>query len=263
MKKVIGVVQARWASRRLPGKALARLGPCTALEWIFRRLKKAKTLSQVVFSTGSGPENRALCRLAERHGISAFSGPEADLVKRFLGALFLTDADAMVRVTGDCPWVDPDLVDKMVGIWQKNPRVDFVTNYTPPTYPDGLDLDLTTRPALERMHRTVSTPLDREWFNAYILKHPGEFVIKHFSSPRDLSALRWTLDFPEDLAFFRRAFSLFGGRSLESMRTARLVALLERNPALIGINASRRDTTVQNGLRSESYFSLLKNRRAR
>ena len=141
--KVVACIQARMASTRLSGKVLRRIMAKTLIEHIFRRLKAARELDGIVLSTSLNKENDVLVKHAVDIGLKYYRGSEEDLVSRLYQTARKFHADILVRVTGDCPLVDPKIMDKMVKIYRdKYTDIDVMTNAFPPTFPDGLDIDL-------------------------------------------------------------------------------------------------------------------------
>ena len=154
---IAAVIQARMGSKRLRQKAMLNIGGKTILQIIVERLKKSQGIDEIILSTSLSQENEVLVAHAKAIGLKYHRGSENDLVSRHLGALRKTDALAMVRITADCPLVDPKIVDAMVKIYRKkNHRIDFITNCFPPTYPDGLDVDITPVRVLERIDREIA-----------------------------------------------------------------------------------------------------------
>lgn len=248
--KIVAVIQARMGSKRLPEKALLLLNGKTVIETIVERLKQAKEIDGIILSTSDSKENDVLADHATKIGLEVFRGSESDLVSRHLGALKKIDADVMIKVTADAPLVDPNLVDRMVKMYREQPgTVDFMTNCVPPTYPDGMDLDMTPRVVLEKLN-SEATPFVKEYFAAHMMENPDKFRVANMKNDADLSSLRWTLDYPEDLTFIKKVFDHFGEKlfHLEDV-----MKLLREKPELIEINKNRVDTKIINNIRSAVY----------
>lgn len=256
--KFVALIQARMGSQRLPGKALMKIQGKSALEWIAFRLKACRTLNGVVLATSNQAKDDALESLAQRMSIPCFRGSETDLIQRHLGAARAHQADAILRVTGDCPLVDPKLAERMIEAARKSWKtIDFVANYFPPSFPDGLDLDILPTRTLERLDREVKAVLHREWLTTYILENPRNFRILNVSNPEDLSSLRWTLDYPEDLRFIRSVFRHLSARK-PNFKMQDILNLMDKNPKLKTINENRLDKTVVRGIRSHAYHQLIR-----
>lgn len=233
---IAGVIQVRMGSTRLPGKALRPLLGRPLLERLYERMSASKLLERVVIATGEGPENIPIVEWARGLGIGCFAGSETDLVDRLFRTARLFSADVLVRVTGDCPLADPEVIDQVIrAYWDDKDRLDYVTNALKPTYPDGLDVDVFSSRTLERMRREVSDPFWREWFTSYLREHPSEYRAVNVERDDDLSALRWTVDYEEDFRFVEEVFSgLYPKKKIFLMKD--ILALLEENPALAEIN---------------------------
>jgi len=257
-KKVVAVIQVRMGSTRLPKKALMKIHGKTAIEWIQYRLSFCDEVDQVVLSTSDTLENDPLETLANELGMEYYRGSEADLVDRMYRTAKKFHADAIVRITADCPLVDPDIVDELVRVYRENSDgVDHVTNIFPPTYPDGLDVEVMPLSTLARLHREVTNPLYREWICTTIMEHPDEYTILNRPYVKNISDIRMTLDFPEDLTLIEEIFvalhtegSIFGLREI--------LDLFEKDPRLVEINRQRVDQGILDNIRSAEFHELKK-----
>jgi spore coat polysaccharide biosynthesis protein SpsF (cytidylyltransferase family) len=259
MPKVIACIQARMDSSRLSGKVLLPIAGKTSIERIVERLRHAKEIDQVVLATSADPANDPIVAEAERLGIASHREPdERDLVARFLNACKKFDADAFVRVTADCPLVDAGLVDRLVRAYRDDPSsYDAYTNTVPPTFPDGSDLDLIPRTALERLEREIPTgDLHREWVTPYLYKPEHGFRIYALTSDRPLEGYRITLDYPEDLDLLTKVFEHFGDRPSS---LAEIIDYLDAHPEVRDLVKDRIDTTIvqTSSQRSGAYQELI------
>jgi spore coat polysaccharide biosynthesis protein SpsF (cytidylyltransferase family) len=206
----VAVVQARMSSRRLPGKVLARLGEQTVLELLLRRLARARELDEIVVATSTEPSDDPVEREAERLSVRVVRGSLTDVLGRYLEAAAATGADAIVRITADCPLMDPDVVDLVVREWRDS-GADYATNTLEPrSYPDGLDVEVVTAAALRRAGALAGDPFDREHVTPYIRHHPETFSIKGVHLDPPLGEVRMTLDTPADLEALRRLLDEVG-----------------------------------------------------
>lgn len=223
-------------STRLPAKVIAPVVGHPLIWHIAERLGHARRLAGTIVATSARADCDPIRGVAAAYGLACFSGSEEDLIERLRGAARQCSADAIVRVTADCPFVDPALVDEMIEVFvARNAEIDCVVNYLPRRYPHGLDLEVYPVRLLERLGREVQTPYDREWFPPYVSSRPDMFRIASVTSPEDLSSLRWTVDYPEDLEFCRAVFQrLWRPGGVFGMRE--MLDLLEREPALADIN---------------------------
>lgn len=223
MARIIATVQARVGSTRLPGKALALIEGEPMTWHVVRRLWQATRLDNVVLAIPA--RDRLLIQLAEAYGILYFTGSESDVLGRLCGAAQEFEADAIVRITGDCPMIDPDVVDRVVASY----RGQYVSNVLPPTYPAGLAVEVYPRNLLAWLDQEIQNDeMGREWFACYLWERIGERTYHNVPHEVDLSHLRWTVDYLEDLEFARRVYAELGG----DFRTADVLALLGRQPKL-------------------------------
>lgn len=204
---VAAVVQARMGSSRLPGKVLADLAGRPVLAWVIDRLRRAEQLDQIVVATSTQPGDDEVVRLAEDLGTPFFRGSEGDVLARYHGAASAFGLEAIVRVTADCPLLDPRLVDDVVVAWREQPgTLDFVANTLIRRYPRGLDVALCAADALERAHREARLPRERAHVTPYLRDERNGFRHRSVEGPLDLGHLRWTLDEPDDLRFIRAVY---------------------------------------------------------
>lgn len=176
------------------------------LAWVIERVRRAKQVQEVVVATSTRSSNDPVERLCrDRLGVPCFRGPEEDVLRRYRDAAATLNANPVVRITGDCPLVDPGLVDRVVTSYVEA-DCDYASNVMPPTFPDGLDVEVIGRSVLERVSKAASDPEEREHVTLYIRRRPELFLTKNVEHKTDLSDRRWTVDRPEDLAFVRRVF---------------------------------------------------------
>ena len=258
--RVIAAIQARMGSTRLPGKVLLPIAGRPTIQRIAERLAHCREVDMVVVSTSVEQRDDSVAALADQIGIPCVRGSEMDLIERLGRTAAQFSADALVRITADCPLVDPEIVDKVVGVWRRSgSALEYASNVFPPTFPDGLDVEVLSRQVLERLDREVSDPFFRESFTAYIREHPAAFRIANIEHERDLNDLRWTLDYPEDLAFVEAVYRALDDRgSIFNMRD--LLGLLEQRPELRDLNRHLEGHTVIRGIRSGTYHAALRQR---
>ena len=237
MPEIVGVIQARMGSTRLPAKVIADVCGQPMICRIAERLRYAASLAGCIIATSAGADCDPIREVAARNGIPCYSGSEDDLIARLLGAARQAGADAIVRVTADCPFADPHLIDQMSAILAtRGSEIDCVLNYVPRRYPHGLDLEIYPAAFLERLDREITEAHDREWFPPYVSTRPDRFRLGALVCPEDLSGLRWTVDYPEDLDFCRAIYQrLWQPGAVFDMQD--MLVLLAREPALAAINA--------------------------
>lgn len=253
--KVIAFIQARMGSRRLVKKALADISGKTMVENIFFRLKAAKELDDIILVTSDTAENDILAVHAKNIGLKCFRGSEEDLLERFYKASVKFKANAIIRITGDCPLVDPLLVDKMARIYRKNyDKFDLFTNVFPPSFPQGLDIEVLPFSVLEKLYHEVKGSFYRECFFAYIMENKDKFRIYNLKSDVSFLSMRWTVDYPEDLKFIREIFKALGNKIFSFKE---VLKFLKKNPEISKINENRVDKEVIRGIRNKEYHSLI------
>jgi spore coat polysaccharide biosynthesis protein SpsF len=212
MKRVV-VVQARMTSTRLPGKVLLDLGGRPVLAEVLRRVRAMKEQDEIIVATTSLASDDPVVELAKREGVRWFRGDELNVLSRFVGAARESRADLIVRITADCPLLDPSESDRVVRELRENACVaDYASNVLRRTYPQGLDTEALWTDTLERVHRLASSANAREHVTWFIYRErPDLFLCRSVTDgPTDNSHLRWTLDTSEDLEAIRRIYSGLG-----------------------------------------------------
>lgn len=232
--RIVAVVQARMGSSRLPGKVLKGLGGQSVLARVVQRLRRSSLISEVVVATSVSSGDEAVVREAERLNVGCFRGSEADVLDRFYRAARAFHADTVVRITSDCPLIDPEITDQTIRAFL-NEQPDYASNGLERTYPRGLDTEAMTAEALARAWRKANEPYQREHVTPFLYEHPELFRILSVTNDIDCSAHRWTLDTPEDLEFIRAVYERFGDGDDFSWRE--VLRLVEREPALSQLNS--------------------------
>jgi spore coat polysaccharide biosynthesis protein SpsF (cytidylyltransferase family) len=208
--RVLAVVQARTSSTRLPGKVLADVGGVPALELMLDRLRKATELDEVVVATSTDGTDDAVAELVANVGAAVVRGPLDDVLGRFALALEQHPAQAIVRLTGDCPLVDPGVVDAVVRRWRAGEEA-YVTNVGEPrTFPDGLDVEVVSRAALEEAANEAVSPEEREHVTAFVRARAERFPEAVLELEPDYGWVRITLDTVEDLERIRQIVTAVG-----------------------------------------------------
>ena len=233
--KVVAIMQARMGSTRLPGKVLLDLAGKPMLGRDMNRLARADTLAQVVVATTVEPADDAIVDLCEDRDWSYFRGSEEDVLDRYYRVAKAQEADVVVRITSDCPLIEPQVVDQVVSAFlERQPELDYASNTAPErTFPRGLDTEVMHFDALERAWREDDNPAWREHVTPYIRRHPELFESYGVLNDDDLSRMRWTVDTPEDLAFVRCIYEHFGH---DKFSWREVLTLLEKYPEWLAIN---------------------------
>jgi len=208
MTDVLGVVQARMSSSRLPGKVLEPILGKPMIVRQLERLARCSRLTDIVVATSTNPEDDHLAEVVRDAGWEVFRGPQQDVLGRFITVLDARPSPAIARLTADCPLTSPEVVDLVVVAFEAT-DVDYLSNTLKPTYPDGLDVEVVRTEALKRIANTSTDPHEREHVTLGVYRRPDEFRIQSFTDPlgRDHSGLRWTVDNADDLAFVRAVYA--------------------------------------------------------
>jgi glutamate-1-semialdehyde 2,1-aminomutase len=208
--KIIALVQARMGSTRLPDKVMKPVCGRPMIDLLLSRLSGARTLAHIVVATSTEPQNAPLIAHVKALGFDAVAGSERDVLGRFVEVAAAYAPDAVVRITADCPLVDPQLVDRVVAAFITS-GADYCSNVEPATFPDGLDVEVFRFEALLRASREATEPFDREHVTPYLRRAPV-FSRANVAHDTDLSGLRWTVDEPADLEVVRGVFGHFAPR---------------------------------------------------
>lgn len=232
--RTVAIVQARMGSTRLPGKVLKDLEGEPLLTRVINRLQRAGTIHRVVIATTNKFEDDAIVEVCRDRGWDWFRGSELDVLDRYYKAAVAFQADIVVRVTSDCPLIDPAVVDMVVRQFHLKGDVDYLTNTLPPrTFPRGLDVEVIAFSALKRAWNEATDSSDREHVTPYIYKHPELFRLHGHYNRTDLSYMRWTVDTEEDLALVRKIYAFFGS---DRFTWRQLLAAFSLHPGWLAIN---------------------------
>jgi len=241
-KNVIAIIQARMGSSRLPGKVLLGIGGKSMLARVVRRAVRAKTLDAIVVATTTDPRDEEIVTECFRLGVSCFRGSEEDVLDRYQSASIAYPAKGIVRITSDCPLIDPDVIDQVVSTWQDS-SFDYVSNG--PTWPRGLNVEVFSRTALAQAWEQAHLPWQRSHVTPYLYQNPNLFRIGNVAAPEDYGHLRWTVDTPEDLTLVRSLYEHLGNRDDFGWQEA--LTVVEQNPNLLEINRGISQKPIEAG----------------
>ncbi len=241
--KVVVIIQARMDSTRLPGKVLLDLVGEPMLVRDMNRLSRAQTLDEVVVATTVELDDDAIVGLCQERGWPYFRGSEEDVLDRYYHAAKEYQADVVVRITSDCPLIEPEVVDRVVQKFlERQPELDYASNMAPRrTFPRGLDTEVMRFDALEQAWREDDNPAWREHVTPYIRRHPDLFQTYGVLNDEDISHMRWTVDTPEDLAFVRRIYEYFGH---DHFSWREVLTVLAAHPEWLEINRDVQQKTI-------------------
>lgn len=232
---IVAIIQARMGSTRLPGKIMLPILGAPMLERQIERVRRAKRIDEVILATSDMPQDEPVARLAARIGIPCFRGSEKDVLDRYFHAAQEADADTVVRITGDCPLHDPEVIDEVIEHFQAS-GADYCGG--PSNYPEGLDTEVFSFAALKESQEKARLPSEREHVTLYIRNHPETFRIAPpwtSGDAVDRSAWHWSVDTEADYRFVRAVYAeLFP--SNPHFGKDDVIALIERKPELITIN---------------------------
>ena len=234
--KIIATIEARMTSTRLPGKVLMPAMGKPMLHHLITRLKAVPSLDQIVLATTTNSSDDVLEAFAQSEGIGCFRGSEDDVMERVIGAAEAANADIIVEITGDCPIIDPQIVEQTIRMYKAH-RADYVSNAHIRSYPDGMDTQVFTLATLKRSAAMTDDPLDHEHVTLHIRNHPELFTQVHLVAPPEMHwpDLGLTLDERADYELLTRLIEHFGtGNPLFGCLDA--IRLLRENPNWVAIN---------------------------
>ncbi len=232
---IIGILQARTGSSRLPQKVLRKIRDKTLLELYLNRAKQSQLMDKIVIATTIKPEDNIIKDIANKLEVDCFQGSEDDLLDRYYQCAAKYQADIIVRLCSDDPFVDYEVADRAIQIFKDN-QADFVTNHFEPTYPEGLDIEVYSIDALGKSWKEAKLLSEREHVFPYIQNHPGNFKIINFTQEKDFSYLRWTIDYECDFEMTKIIYDYLYGEKPVFLQDD-ILKLLDEHPEISQINA--------------------------
>ena len=231
------ITQARFDSTRLPGKVLKKILNKPLLWYQIIRLQQIKTPSNIIIATATSDSNKPLVDFAKEMNIDYFIGNKDDVLDRYYQTAKKFNGDVIVRVTSDCPLIEPTLIDEGLDIFL-NGDYEYISNGHPPTYPDGYDTEIFSFKALETAWIEAKLPSEREHVTPYIWKHSENFRLFNIvlENDIDLSSFRLTVDTPEDFALITKIIEEFHD-NWKNIRLNDVMDFLRKKPELLKINA--------------------------
>jgi len=247
MKKTVIILQARTGSKRYPNKVLAKIEGKSMIWHIINRLKKVKNAEKIILATTNYSEDDKLIKIANTNGIFSFRGPKNNVLKRFFQCASIFEANTIIRITGDCPLVDPKLIDKMIYFFNSH-NYDYVSNTIEPTFPDGLDIEIFSFSTLQKLLKKSKLKSEKEHVTSYLMKHQKQFKIYNYQNKTNLSHIRLTVDEKQDIKLIRKIYSQM--KPLLIFSSTHVLKLLKNQPNLLEIN--------KNLNRNQGYTNSLK-----
>lgn len=233
--RVLAVIQARCGSTRLPGKVLMRLAGLPVLAHVIDRVAACRLVDDLIVATTLNRKDLPLVAFCAAKHIPVYCGSEDDVLDRYYQVSRLLRPEHVVRITADCPLIDPKVIDRAVRLHLAS-GADYTTNTIARTYPEGQDVEVLRGAALQQAWRSARWSSEREHVTSYIRKHPKTFRLENMALKQDLSANRWSLDEPDDLRFLRGVFSALHARG-HLFGMDEVLRLLARRPRLARINS--------------------------
>lgn len=233
------IVQARMGSSRLPGKVMEEIQGRPVLAHVLERCRAIRGCDKVVCAVPDEEESKPLCEVAHGCGADVFCGPERDVLGRYLGAARMVGADVVMRVTSDCPLIDPETCGAVLAMRERE-HADYAANNMPRSFPHGLDCEAFTAAALAEADATTQDLYDREHVTPWLRRAPHLRRANFESGNMALAEYRWTLDYPEDLKFFRAVFAALPKDCAGAM--ADVIMVVSAHPEIADINAVRRQS---------------------
>ncbi len=236
--KFVATIEARMTSSRLPGKVLAPLGGKPALEVMVERVRLVPSIDQIVVATTSNNTDDPIEALTGRLGVGCWRGSEDDVLQRVLDAATAFEADVIVELTGDCPLIDPGIVEQVIDTYRRA-GVDYVSNVLTRSFPMGMETQVFARSILEDVARRTQDKDDHEHVSLFIYRNPQLYSLQNVAAAAALAKpeLRLTLDTKEDLAVIRAVYEALSPGS-PAFSLAEILAFLDANPAIATINAA-------------------------
>lgn len=228
------IIQARLGSKRFPKKVLSKIENKPMIWYSIERLKGIPEIKQVILATTKNPQDEILLKIAKECNIMSFKGKTFDVLDRYYKCAIKFDADPIIRITGDCPLIDSVIIKKMLNKYMKN-DYDYLTNTFPPTFPDGLDVEIFSFKTLQKIVHKAKLSSEKEHVTSYIQNHPKEFKIFNYENTKDLSKLRWTVDEKQDLIFVKKIYNIMKPKVNFSMQN--ILKIISKEPDISKINS--------------------------
>jgi spore coat polysaccharide biosynthesis protein SpsF (cytidylyltransferase family) len=233
-KKVVAILQARVSSSRLPAKVLLPILDKPMLLRQIERIQKSLLLDEIVIATSDSDSDNPIERLCVNENIAFYRGSLDDVLNRFINAADKYKADVIVRLTGDCPLIDPELIDKIVSEFLSS-KLDYLSNCDPATFPDGLDVEVFSYNALKESNINATLPSQREHVTPFIRNNKEYFCTGNYESIKNYSNFRWTVDEPEDFKLIEKIYKYLYPLN-SSFTTSDILSLFDSHPELYHIN---------------------------
>jgi spore coat polysaccharide biosynthesis protein SpsF len=237
------IIQARMTSSRLPGKVLRQILGRPMLSFQIERLRRAHGFDRLVVATTTNRSDDVIAAFCRAEGLDCFRGSEHDVLARYYEAALESAASVIVRVTSDCPLLDPDVVETVISRFRGFDGCDYASNMLEPTFPYGMAVEVMSFAALSQAHSHARDPVEREHVTPYIYRRPSQFRIASVEMSPNRSEHRWTVDTPEDFELVSLILEALYP-SNPDFRMADVVALLDTHPEWRELNRQVRQITI-------------------
>lgn len=232
--KIAIILQVRVTSTRLPGKVLMDIGGKPMLWYVIYRLRLCQKIDDIILAIPDTRENDVLEKFAKDNQVKYFRGSEEDVLSRYYEAAEYFKIDQIVRVTSDCPLIDPEITDKVIEK-HLNSGADYTSNFLKRSFPKGLDVEVFSFKVLETTHEEAKEHYQREHVDDYMYENPEKFRLVGFENDKNFSYMRWTVDEMKDLEFVREVYKrLYKENEIFLMKD--IIGLLKKYPELMEIN---------------------------
>ncbi|MAE81180.1 MAG: acylneuraminate cytidylyltransferase [Flammeovirgaceae bacterium] len=228
------IIQARVGSTRLPNKVLTDIANKPMLQRVVERCSRSTNADTVMVATTNNADDDPIVKLCESIGTPVYRGSEEDVLDRYKQAADMIQADVIVRVTSDCPLIDPEILDQAITKFEEV-KPDYASNVIERTYPRGLDCEIFSRSVLDRVWNEAKQKHEREHVTPYILENPEKFTVLSIVGDTNESTHRWTVDTPEDLKLVQAIYAELGEDGAFDWK--QILDFLEQNPEILQLNA--------------------------
>jgi spore coat polysaccharide biosynthesis protein SpsF len=229
------IVQARMGSTRLPGKVMEYIAGKPMLQHVIERIEKARLVDSVLIATTCLPEDDSLCEWAANHGYPFYRGSQLDVLDRYYQAALAARADRVVRITADCPLIDPELIDQSIEIHDMT-GADYVSDSVQPTLPLGESVEVFWFKGLAQAWAEALLEYERVHVTPYFYQNPDKFILKSLGLSGNYKSYRFTVDTPEDLEFVKRVYATAGSEEA-CLRWRDIISIVDKNPQIRSVNA--------------------------
>jgi len=242
-KNIVAIIQARMGSTRLPGKVLLDIVGKPMLWHIVNRLRYSKLINRIVVGTSINKKDDLIENFCKEYKIDFYRGSEEDVLDRYYQTAKVFEANIIIRITADCPLIDPEIVDLVIKNHIKT-NSDYTSNTIKRTFPRGLDAEVFNFDSLKRVCRNATEPYQREHVTVYFYENPQLFKVYNVENNIDISYLRWTVDEDRDLLFVREIYKrLYSEKDIFLMED--ILNILEKEPYLIDINKDIKQKSIK------------------